>query len=58
VGGCVSAKWGLPEEVSHIVAVHSREGERSYRSPEAMVLHHADFIKFESFKSSREFPGI
>jgi putative nucleotidyltransferase with HDIG domain len=54
----LAVKAELPEEVSHIIAVHSREGERSYRSPEAIVLHHADFIMFESFKSRKEFPDI
>ena len=53
----LAVKWGLPEEVSHAIAVHSREGERSYRSPEAVIVHHADFIMFESFKSMKEFPG-
>jgi hypothetical protein len=41
----------LPEEVYHIIAVHSREGEGSYRSPEAIALHHADFIAFETIKA-------
>ena len=54
----LAMKLDLPEEVCHIIAVHSREGERSYRSPEAIVLHHADFIMFESFKSRKEFPHI
>ncbi len=54
----LAVKWNLPEEVSHTIAVHSREGERSYRSPEAIVIHHADFIMFESFKSRKEFPDI
>ena len=54
----LAVKWNLPEEVSHTIAVHSREGERSYRSVEAIVIHHADFIMFESFKSKKEFPAI
>ena len=41
----------VPEEVYHIIAVHSREGEGSYRSPEAIALHHADFIAFETIKA-------
>jgi putative nucleotidyltransferase with HDIG domain len=41
----------LPEEVYHIIAVHSREGDGSFRSPEAIVLHHADFISFETVKA-------
>lgn len=41
----------LPEDVYHIIAVHSREGDGSFRSPEAIVLHHADFISFETVKA-------
>ncbi len=47
---------GLPEEVCHIIAVHSREGEKSYRSPEAIIVHHADFITFESIKAIKDPP--
>jgi len=47
----LALKGGLPEDVYHIIAVHSREGEGSYRSPEAIALHHADFIAFETIKA-------
>lgn len=47
----LAMRGGLPEEVCHIIAVHSREGDKSYRSPEAVILHHADFIAFESIKA-------
>ena len=47
----LAKKFDLPEEVCHIIAVHSREGEGSYRSPEAIIVHHADFISFETIKS-------
>jgi putative nucleotidyltransferase with HDIG domain len=50
----LAMKEDLPEEVCHIIAVHSREGERSFRSPEAIILHHADFIMFETFKALKE----
>ena len=52
----LAAKGGLPEEVCHIIAVHSREGEGSYRSPEAVILHHADFIAFETIKAIQNAP--
>ncbi len=52
----LAMKGGLPEEVCHIVAVHSREGEGSYRSPEAVILHHADFIAFETTKAVQNAP--
>jgi len=45
VGLCF--KYDIPEEVMHIVAVHSKEGDHFKRSPEAIILHHADFIDFD-----------
>ena len=42
-------KHGLPEEVLHLAAVHSKEGEGFKRSPEAIILHHADFSNFDIF---------
>ena len=39
----------IPEEVLHIIAVHSKEGDGAWRSPEAVILHHADFTNFEIF---------
>ena len=38
---------GLPLEVAHVVAAHSTEGEVVARSPEAIVIHHCDFIDFD-----------
>jgi hypothetical protein len=43
-------KHGLPSEVMHIIATHSKEGVGEKRSPESIVLHHADFIDFELVK--------
>ena len=48
VGLCYSQ--GIPEEVMHIIASHSWEGDRSRRTPEAIIVHHADFTNFEQFK--------
>jgi len=41
---------GIPGEILHIIASHSWEGDRSKRSPEAVIVHHADFTNFEQFK--------
>ena len=41
---------GIPDEVLHIIAVHSKEGDGGYRTPEAWILHNADFINFEIFR--------
>ena len=43
-------KHGLPSEVMHIIAVHSKEGTGEIRSPEAIIFHHVDFIDFELVK--------
>ena len=40
----------LPIEVSHIVISHSDEGEKVKRTPEAILIHHCDFIDFEIAK--------
>jgi putative nucleotidyltransferase with HDIG domain len=41
---------GLPLEVSHIVMSHSEEGDKVRRTPEAILIHHCDFIDFEITK--------
>ena len=41
---------GIPNEVCHIIAVHSHEGSKVKRSTEACILHHADFTSFEPLK--------
>lgn len=47
-GAALAYKHGLPEEVIHMIATHAREGDEGYRSVEAMIIHYADFINFES----------
>jgi hypothetical protein len=43
-------KHGLPSQVMHIIATHSKEGEGEKRSPESIIFHHCDFIDFELVK--------
>ncbi|MDH4157209.1 MAG: HD domain-containing protein [candidate division Zixibacteria bacterium] len=43
-------KHGLPPEVMHVIATHSKEGEGEKRLPESIIFHHADFIDFELVK--------
>jgi len=43
-------KHGLPPEVMHVIAVHSKEGGEEKRSPEAIIFHHVDFIDFDLVK--------
>ncbi|MCO6438428.1 MAG: HDIG domain-containing protein [Phycisphaerae bacterium] len=40
-------KHGLPDEVMHIVATHSKEGDHVQRTIESIIFHHADFIDFD-----------
>jgi putative nucleotidyltransferase with HDIG domain len=49
-GAALAAEFGLPDEVTHIIAVHAREGDGARATTEAIIVHHADFINFEPFK--------
>ena len=53
-GAALSFKHGLPDEITHIIALHAREGEGAKRSVEAIILTHADFVNYESLKISLE----
>ena len=46
-GAQVALNAGLPAEIQHIIAVHSREGDGGFRTPEAYIVHHADFMTFD-----------
>ena len=47
VSGAMLAKnLGLPDEIVHIIFAHSHEGDKTERSPEAVIVHHCDFIDF------------
>ena len=46
-GVALALRHDLPDEVMHIIAVHSKEGADFKRSPEAIIFHHADFTDFE-----------
>jgi putative nucleotidyltransferase with HDIG domain len=49
-GVALALEHGLPTEVLHMIAAHAKEGDLMQRSKEAVVLHHADFTTFETFK--------
>ena len=40
-------KHGLPDEVMHMVATHSKEGDHVQRTLESIIFHHADFVDFD-----------
>jgi putative nucleotidyltransferase with HDIG domain len=46
-GAQLAEECGLPKEVVHIIAAHSHEGDTMNRTPEAIIVHHCDFIDFE-----------
>ena len=50
-GSLLALECGLPEEIVHIIYAHSHEGDKSERTPEAIIVHHCDFIDFEIKKS-------
>lgn len=50
-GVALSYKFGIPEEVLHVIATHSWEGDKFKRKPESIIFHHADFTDFDLTKS-------
>ena len=41
----------IPDEVCHIIAVHSKEGDAFKRTTEGLIVHHADFMAYLPFKN-------
>jgi len=51
ISGAVFANcFGMPDEVLHIIAAHSKEGDGARKTVEAVIVNHADFVNFESLK--------
>jgi putative nucleotidyltransferase with HDIG domain len=46
-GSALAFEFGIPDEILHLIAAHSHEGDEGFRSIEAIIIHHADFINFE-----------
>ena len=46
-GAQVARDAGLPDRIQHMIWVHSKEGNGQYRTPEAYVVLHADFMTFD-----------
>jgi len=49
-GAAFAAERGLPPEVLHIIAAHSKEGDGARRTIEAIIVNHADFVNFDVLK--------
>jgi hypothetical protein len=53
-GAKLAEECDLPKEVVHIIAAHSHEGDSMNRTPEAIIIHHCDFIDFEIKKTMKK----
>jgi len=49
-GVAMAYKHNIPEEIMHIIATHSHEGDKVNRSIESIIFHHADFVDFDIAK--------
>ncbi|MBN1225169.1 MAG: HD domain-containing protein [Candidatus Aminicenantes bacterium] len=49
-GAAYAAKFDIPQEVLHIIAAHSKEGDGARCTVEAIIVNHADFVNFEVLK--------
>ena len=49
-GAAFASRHGLPQEVLHIIAAHSKEGDGARRTIEAIIVNHADFVNFDVLK--------
>jgi len=49
-GMALAYHFGLSEAVQHMIAAHAGEGAKVQRTPEAFLIHHADFMNFEMFR--------
>ncbi len=49
-GAAFAYTFGLPQDVLHIIACHSKEGDGARKTIEAVIVNHADFVNFETLK--------
>lgn len=52
-GVAIALEHGVPESICHVIAAHAAEGNLVTRSTEAWIVHHADFMAFDPFKSKK-----
>ncbi|MCX7975388.1 MAG: HD domain-containing protein [Candidatus Aminicenantes bacterium] len=50
-GAALASRFDLPLEIIHIIAGHSKEGDSWKRTIEGIIIHHADFVNFDTLKS-------
>ncbi|HSR29746.1 MAG TPA: HDIG domain-containing protein [Anaerolineae bacterium] len=51
-GVALAMRFGVPDEICHMIATHSKEGDLGKRTTESLIIHHADFMSFEPFTAS------
>jgi putative nucleotidyltransferase with HDIG domain len=49
-GAAFAYEFGLPQEVLHIIACHSKEGDGARKTVEAVIVNHADFVNFDALR--------
>jgi len=49
-GTGIAKAAGLPDEILHMIAYHSHEGDKARATLEAIIVNHADFLNFEPLK--------
>ena len=47
----LAMRYEVPDEICHMIATHSKEGDLGKRTIEGIIVHHADFISYEPFKA-------
>jgi putative nucleotidyltransferase with HDIG domain len=50
-GAAFAFNYGLPQEILHIIAAHSKEGDGMKRTIEAIIVNHSDFVNFDVLKA-------
>jgi putative nucleotidyltransferase with HDIG domain len=50
-GVAIALECGVPAAVCHVIAAHSAEGHLVKRSTDAWIVHHADFMAFDPYKT-------
>ena len=45
----LAMRFGVPDDICHMIATHAKEGDLGKRTTEAIIVHHADFMSFEPF---------
>jgi hypothetical protein len=52
-GVALALECRVPTRVCHVISAHAAEGHLVNRTTEAWIVHHADFMAFDPFKSGQ-----